>query len=98
MAFSNFIRELLSLQNIIKEVTDNFGNDSEKLKFVSISTVYEYNNVSTVVATSPSMTSTLKHIAIKYHCFRQHVEKELYDLEDRVRKSEGRYFHQRFTR
>ena len=52
------------------------GIDSEKLKFVSISTTYEDNNGAIVVETSPSMTPKSKHIAVKYHWFRQHVGKE----------------------
>ena len=52
------------------------GIGSENLKFVSSSTIYEDNNGSISVATSPSMTPTSKHIAVKYHWFRQHVGKE----------------------
>ena len=33
-------------------------------------------NEAIVVATSPRMTPTSKHIAVDYHWFRQHVEKE----------------------
>ena len=36
------------------------GVDSEKLKFVSIYSVYEENNISIVVATSPMMTTYRK--------------------------------------
>ena len=46
------------------------------MKFVSRSTVYEDNNRAIVVATSPSITPSSKHISIKYHWFRQHVGKE----------------------
>ena len=60
----------------IKEVIENLGIDSDKLNFVSRSTVYEDNNGSIVVTTSPRMTPTPKHIAVKYHYFRQHVGKE----------------------
>ena len=55
---------------------DNLGIESENLKFVSSSTIYEYNNRAIVVATSPRMTPTSKHIAVKYNWFRQHVGKE----------------------
>ena len=70
------VRALLPLKSLIKEVIDNLGIDSEKLKFVSSSTIYEDNNGAIVVATSPRMTPTSKHIAVKYHWFRQHVGKE----------------------
>ena len=43
---------------------------------MSSSTIYEDNNGAIVVAKSPRMTPTSKHIAIKYHWFRQHVGKE----------------------
>ena len=50
------------------------GIDSEKLKIVSSSTIYEYNKGAMVVAKSPRMTPTSKHIAVKYHWL--HVGKE----------------------
>ena len=73
MALSHSVRALLPLKSLIKEVIDNLRNDSEKLKFVSRSTVYEENNVAIVVVTSPRMTPTSNHIAVKYHWFRQNV-------------------------
>ena len=76
VALSHSIRALLALKDLIKEVIENLGIDSEYLKFVSSSTLYEENNRSIVVATSPRMTPTSKHIAVKYHWFRQHVGKE----------------------
>ena len=47
------------------------------MRFVSSSTIYEDNNRVIVVATSPMMTPTSNHIAVKYHWFRQHVEEEI---------------------
>ena len=76
MALSHSIRALLPLKRLIKEVIDNLGIDSENLKFVSSSTVYEDNNGAIVVATDARMTPSSKHIAVKYHWFRQHVGKE----------------------
>ena len=64
------------MKSLIKEVIDNLGIDCENLKFVSSSTVYEDNNGAIVMATSPRMTPSSKHIAVKYHWFRQHVGKE----------------------
>ena len=49
VALSRSVRSLLPLKILIKEVIDNLGIDSEKLKFVSSSTVYEDNNGSMVV-------------------------------------------------
>ena len=76
VALSHFVRALLPLKKIIKEVIDNLGIDCENLKFVSSSTVYKDNNRAIVVATSPRMTPSSKHIAVKYHWFRHHVGKE----------------------
>ena len=98
VSLSHYVRALLPLKSLIKEVIDNLGIDSENLKFVSSSTIYEYNNGAIVVAKSPRTTPSSKQIAVKYHWFRQHVGKEFVISEDRVSKSESRYFHQRFTR
>ena len=76
VVLSHSIRALLPLKSLIKKVIDNLGIDCENLKFVSSSTVYEDNNEAIVVATSPRMTPTSKHIVINYHWFRQHVGKE----------------------
>ena len=73
LALSHSVRVLLPLKSIIKEVIDNLGIDSEKLKFVSSSNVYEENNGAIVVATSPRMTPTSKDISVKYHWFRHHA-------------------------
>ena len=75
MALSNFGGALISLNIPIKEVIDNLGIDSEKLNFVSRSNVYEENNGSIGVATSPRMTITSKHIGVKYHWFSYHAGK-----------------------
>ena len=92
MAIYHSVRELLPLKSLIKEVIENLVIESEKLKFVSRYTIYEDNSGATVVAKSPRMTPTSKHIAVNYHWFRQHVGKESVILEDRVIKSERRYF------
>ena len=76
MALSYYVRALLPLKSVIKEVTNNLVTDSQKLKFVSSSTVYADNNGAIVVATSPRMTPSSKHIVVKYHWFRQHVGRE----------------------
>ena len=70
------VRALLTLKSLIKEIIDNLGIDSKKMKFVSSSTIYEDNNGSIFVATSTRMTPTSKQISAKYHWFRQHVGKE----------------------
>ena len=44
LALYHYVRALIPLKSIIKEVIDNLVIDSEKLKFVSSSTVYQYSN------------------------------------------------------
>ena len=44
VVLSHSVRALLPLKSLIKEVIDNLGIDSENLKFVSSSTIYEDNN------------------------------------------------------
>ena len=41
VALYHSVGELLPLKSLVKEVIDNLGIDSEKLKFVSSSTIYE---------------------------------------------------------
>ena len=76
MALSHSVKALLPLKSLIKEVIDNLGIDCENLNFVSSSNAYEDNNGTIFVATSPSMTPSSNHIAVKYHWFRQHVGNE----------------------
>ena len=40
VAFSNSVRDLLPLETLVKEMVENLGMNSEKLDFVSISTIY----------------------------------------------------------
>ena len=76
VALSHYVRALLTLKSLVKEVIDNLGIDYENLKFVSSSTIYEDNNGAIVMATCPRMTPSLKQISVKYHWFRKHVGKE----------------------
>ena len=73
VALSNSVIALLTLKSLTNEVIGKLGIDSEKLKFVSRSTIYEENNGTIFVAISPRMTPTSKQISVKYHWFRQHV-------------------------
>ena len=90
VALSHSDRALYPLKSLIKEVIDNLGIDSENLKFVSISTIYEDNNRAIFMATSPRMTPTSTHIAVKYHWFRQHIGKEfvIWKIESENQKAD----------
>ena len=58
VTLSHSFRDLLPLKSLTKEVIDNLVFDSEKLKFVSSSTVYKENNGAIVVSTSQNMALT----------------------------------------
>ena len=58
VVLSHSVRSLLLLKTSIKEVIENLVIHSEKLKFLSISTVYEDNNGAIVLATIPRMNPT----------------------------------------
>ena len=87
---SHSVRALLPLKIMIKEIIENLGIDSEKMKFVSNSTLYEDNNGAIVVETNPSMTSTSKKIAVRYHWFRHHLGKEfvIHNIESENQKAD----------
>ena len=75
MVFSYSVRALLPLKILIKEAIYNLRIDSEQLKFVSSSTIYEGNYGVVVVLTSPRMTPKSNKIDVKYHWFMKHVGK-----------------------
>ena len=70
------VRALTTLKSLIKEVIENLATDSENMKFVSISTVYDENNGAIVLEKSPGITTKSKQISVRYHWFRQHIGKE----------------------
>ena len=67
VALSNSVRAFPPLKSLTKEVINNLGIDSEKLKFVLRYNVYEDNNGSIGVVKTPRMTPTTNNIAVKYH-------------------------------
>ena len=77
VALYHSVRALLPLKSLINEVIEKLGIDSKKLKFVSSPTIYENNNGAIVLATSPRITPTSKHISVNYHWSRQYIGKEL---------------------
>ena len=76
VALFHSIIALLTLKGLIKEVIDSLVIDSEKLKFVSSSTVYKDSDGDIVVAKSLMMNPTSKQISVKYHWLSQNVGKE----------------------
>ena len=65
------MREVIPFLNLMKEIADKFGLMTRKPVFRC--TVWEDNESCITVAKSPKFTPRTKHIAIKYHHFRQFV-------------------------
>ena len=64
-----------NLRVLSRKLLINLGIDNEKLKFVSKYTVYEGNDATIVVATSPRMDPTSNHITSKYNWFMHPIGK-----------------------
>ena len=79
VALSQSLRDLLPLKALVKEVVKNLKL-SKNLSFITKSTVFEDNQGAITVAQSPRLTPTSKHIAVKYHWFRDHIGKD-FDIE-----------------
>jgi hypothetical protein len=75
IALSQAMRELIPMRDFLKEIGERI-----KLSFAGStmlhSTVFEDNNGALSLATAPKMTPRTKHIAVKYHHFRQHIGKD----------------------
>jgi histone deacetylase 1/2 len=74
IALSQAMRELIPLRELVKEVSVALGKDAI-VKGRTYSKVFEDNNGALTLATVPRMTPRSKHIAVKYHFFRTHVQK-----------------------
>ena len=89
IALSQSIRELLPLKRILKEVGKTFGKN--KFRVITYSTIFEDNSGALTLAQCPKMTPRSKHIAVKYHFFRQFVtrgELEIRKVESSKQKAD----------
>ena len=75
LVLSHYVIDLITLNSIIKERIEKLVMDSENLKFVSSSTLYEDNTCAIFVAKSPRMLPVSNHINIRYNWSRQHIGK-----------------------
>ena len=64
-----YFRDLLTIKNLIKEVVESLNLGVSKLKFISKSAVYEYNQGAINISTVPRMNYTSKYLSVKCHCF-----------------------------
>ena len=79
IALSQALRDVIPMQAILKELGKNcalnIGNT------VAHSTVFEDNKGCVELAKTPKMRPRTRHIAIKYHHFREYVHKGLIQIE-----------------
>ena len=65
------MRDLIPLHTLVFEIKDLFG--ATNLPCHTFSKAFEDNNGILTLATSPQLTPSSKHIAVKYHSFKYHV-------------------------
>ena len=71
IALSQAMRELLPLRRLMKEIVTELKMEVPDCQLHS--KVFEDNNGALGLATSPKLTPRTKHIAVKYHFFRDHI-------------------------
>jgi hypothetical protein len=78
IALSQSLRDVIPLLDLIKEMEKFFGLPSEKPEVKC--KLFEDNNGALELARAPKYRPRTKHIAIKYHHFREHVKKGLVSI------------------
>ena len=73
IALSQAMRDIIPFMDRMNELDGIFGDDSPKPNIHC--KLFEDNNGALELATSPRYRPRTKHIAIKYHHFREHVTK-----------------------
>ncbi len=73
IALSHCMRELIPLRRLIKEIGEVFGIPEGDLAIHSV--MFEDNTGAISLAKVPRMTPRSKHIALRYHYFREEVQK-----------------------
>ena len=71
ISLSTSMRDLISLRTLVDEVKDLIGASTLPCRMYS--KVFEDNNGALILASTPQMTPRSKHIAVKYHFFKEHV-------------------------
>ena len=74
--FSQLLRDLLPLKEMIKEVLDALSLPSN-ISYNTYSTGFENNQGAISLARCPRMTPCTKHIGTKYQWFRSHMGKTM---------------------
>ena len=73
IALSQAMRDLLPLRRQFKELMESLELGPSKTSTMK-STVFEDNNACITMATSPKMSPRTKHIAVKCHFFKSHID------------------------
>ena len=71
ISLSMAMRDLIPLHTLVDKVKDLIG--ASALPCRSYSKVFEDNNGTLILASTPQMTPHSKHIAVKYHFFKDYV-------------------------
>ena len=72
IALSTAMREIIPMKRVLKEITKIMNCKLKETR--TFSTIFEDNNGALELAKVPKMRPRTKHIAIKYHHFREHVK------------------------
>lgn len=75
IAMSQAMRDLLPMRSLLQHLGDKMKLSFSKPTIIH-SKVFEDNNGALTLATAPKISPRTKHIAVKYHFFREHVGKE----------------------
>jgi hypothetical protein len=75
IVLSQSLRDLIPMRCLLSEVSNGLHLESKKTEIVH-STVFEDNNGALAIARSPGISPCTKHIAIKYHHFRDSIGEE----------------------
>jgi hypothetical protein len=92
IALSQGMRLLIPMRRLLAEIGGKLELDFSKPTILH-STVFEDNNGALGLATAPKLTPRTKHIATKYHFFRDHVGRdkgiELQRVDTHLQKADG---------
>ena len=72
IALSSSLRELVPLRRLLEEIGKSLNLEFCNPAMIH-SQVFEDNNGALILAESPRMTPRTKHIAVKYHWFRDNI-------------------------
>ena len=72
VALSSSLRDVIPIQNLVKDIMEAVGLVVDKLSFMTKSTVFEDNNAALSLAATEKITPQNRHIGAKHHWFQSH--------------------------